>query len=203
MLLFLPPLLVSASHPCSFHLLSPPSLRVSSRSVSSFIFPTQIYKFCSVPAQLSLPCRCLECNALSISIPLCSLHFNSSSYNLWATYPHANTHMHTHAQSVTIPLALIFQQRHSIRQWPCHRLLPGDPDPGSPRLVFTLQHHHQDRGKHSADLKAELALCQPFPGAPFPPSTNSHLTPFTTPAAISREEPGGGGGQKNAEREWK
>lgn len=104
-----------------------------------------------------------------------------------------HTHAHTHAHSVTIPLALIFQQRHSIRQRPCHRLLPGDPDPGSPRLVFTLQHHHQDRGKHSADLKAELALCPPFPGAPSPPFHQLPSYPLHHPCCCCHLKGGAGG----------
>lgn len=110
-------------------------------------------------------------------------HFvHSTSLQVAATYERHRltlTHTDTHAHTLTaIPLALIFQQRHSIRRRPCHRLLPRDPDPRSARLVFTLQHHHQDvGGKHSADLEAELALCPPFPGAPPcppPPSPPSH-----------------------------
>lgn len=112
-------------------------------------------------------------------------HFvHSTSLQVAATYERHRltlTHTDTHAHTLTaIPLALIFQQRHSIRRRPCHRLLPRDPDPRSARLVFTLQHHHQDvGGKHSADLEAELALCPPFPGAP----------PAPRPPAISPPSP--------------
>lgn len=48
------------------------------------------------PKKISHPCHCLECNALSISIPLCSLHFTSSGCGLRATHGHA-AHVHTHA----------------------------------------------------------------------------------------------------------
>ena len=73
---------------------------------------------------------------------------------------HARTHKHRHtcmqARSATIPLALIFQQRHGVRQRPCHRLLPRDTDPRSARRVLTLQHHHQDG--ESTQLTSKLSL---------------------------------------------
>ncbi|KAK5888705.1 hypothetical protein CesoFtcFv8_014769 [Champsocephalus esox] len=67
------------------------------------------------------------------------------------------------ACSSTVPLALIFQQRHSIRQWPCHCPFPRDTDPVSAWRVPPLAHHHWDGGKHSADLGAELAFVPSIP----------------------------------------
>ena len=115
------------------------------------------------------------------------------------TQTHTHTHPHMQARSATIPLALIFQQRHSIRQWPCHRLLPRDADPRSARLVLTLQHPHQDGGE-STQLTSKLSSrCaqrsqeSPLPHPPVNPTT-------AAAAAISREEQEEGNGRRRGAR---
>lgn len=64
--------------------------------------------------------------------PLCSLHSASSSCDSCVSrsrFAHASSRSCSAAAAV--PLSLIFQQRHSIRRRPCHRLLPEDPHPRS------------------------------------------------------------------------
>lgn len=135
-------------------------------------------------------------------------HFvHSTSLQVAATYEqhtltltHTHTHTHMQARSTTIPLALIFQQRHSIRQRPCHRLLPRDTDPRSARLVLTLQHHHQDG--ESTQLTSKLSYAVPnIPRSPLLPIPHPPVTPaITTTAAaataISREEQEEGKGRE-------
>lgn len=65
--------------------------------------------------------------------PLCSLRSASSSYDSCVSrFAHASSRYCSAAvaaAAAAVPLALIFQQRHSIRRRPCHRLLPEDPHP--------------------------------------------------------------------------
>jgi len=141
---FLPTSLSDLLSPSSFPFLPLP-LVFSFLLLPSIVFPLSDVGFALFWPKLSLPSHCFECDALSISIPLCSLHFTSSSCNLWATQAHAGAQAHMQASGATIPLALIFQQRHSVCQQPCHRLLPGDADPRSACHVLTHQHRHQQR----------------------------------------------------------
>lgn len=107
-----------------------------------------------------------------------------------------------HARLATVPLALIFQRRHSVRQQPCHCPFPGGrAGCGSQISPLTFPPHRRDTGKHSNDLKVKLLLpCPPFPGGS-PPLTASIRTDAA--AAISREvqekegdAEGGGGNAK-------
>lgn len=99
----------------------------------SLVFFSLDPRVCSATVQS----RCLEWNALSISIPLCSLHFISSSYIF--------THPHTHSPdpiSFNISAVVIV-----CRRRPCHRLNPRDTDPRSARLVLTHRHYKGQRGQ--------------------------------------------------------
>lgn len=162
-----------------------PSHILSSLPFSHLLFssPPRFSRFVLSQPKLSW-CCCLECDALSISIPLCSLHLNGCNLPRYArtrmhAHTHAYTHAYTHTRMHTYKHAHVHTYTHAdtrtrlcdpirfnisaarVRQPPCHRLLPGDTDPGSGRRVF---------GGQSADLEALLALCPALPRVAPPPS---------------------------------
>lgn len=108
--------------------------------------------------------------------PLCSLHSASSSCNSCVSrsrFAHASSRSCSGAAAV--PLALIFQQRHSIRRRPCHRLLPEDPDPSSAPACLGAPTSTARRG----GVEASRATLEP------PPSSGRPLTTLNTPQSQS------------------
>lgn len=131
--------------------------------------------------------------------PLCSLHSASSSCNSCVSrsrFAHASSR--SCSGGAAVPLALIFQQRHSIRRRPCHRLLPEDPDPSSAPACLGAPTSTARRG----GVEASRATLEPPP----PPSSGRPLTTLNTPQSQSLPSwptPGGGGdGAESAGVVW-
>lgn len=134
-----------------------------SPSMSPLSFSSQICRFCSVTGPP--PSRASAWSAM---------HYPSLLHFVLSSSPRVAATCERHAHAATIPLALIFQRRHSVRRWPCHRLLPGeDSDPGSARPYPPTSPPGRAEA-HSADLGAELALCLPLPGVPPRPPSHPH-----------------------------